>query len=157
MLKAVDVNGSTPIHIATKLDDLDSLEGLLKFRYLQTIHPHCLHASNTRYLSRAMDIDALELRIVGGYAAVHYACLNNSPSMLELLLGAGADPNIKCQSINGEAPLHICCQKGYLECGRILLRHGASPDVTDNFGNNASFWGYKCRCYSTKFITSLFL
>ncbi len=92
-----------------------------------------------------IDINALELRVVGGYAAIHYACLNNSIPMLELLLQNGADVNIKCLSIIGESPLHLCCQKGLIDCAKVLMRHGASLDITDNFKNNAAFWAYKNR------------
>ena len=86
-----------------------------------------------------IDINALELRVVGGYAAIHYACLNNSIPMLELLLQNGADVNIKCLSIIGESPLHLCCQKGLIDCAKVLMRHGASLDITDNFKNNAAY------------------
>ena len=65
--------------------------------------------------------------------------------MLELLLQSGADANIKCQSIIGESPLHLCCQKGFIDCAKVLMKHGASLDITDNFKNNAAFWAYKNR------------
>eukprot|EP01036_Dinobryon_divergens_P026055 gene26055-34660_t len=75
---------------------------------------------------RKIDINALELRVVCGYAAIHYACLNNSVPMLELLLQSGAD-------------------KGFIDCAKVLMKHGASLDITDNFKNNAAFWAYKNR------------
>ena len=37
----------------------------------------------------------------------------------------------------------MCCKEGHIECGRLLLRAGASTDTKDNFGNNASFWAYE--------------
>eukprot|EP01035_Chromulina_nebulosa_P024910 gene24910-32464_t len=104
VLKDVDVNGSTPIHIAVKMNDVDTVQKLL--------------------LLRKIDINALELRVVCGYAAIHYACLNNSVPMLELLLQSGAD-------------------KGFIDCAKVLMKHGASLDITDNFKNNAAFWAYK--------------
>jgi len=99
----------------------------------------------TNAKNRTININAAEYKVVGGYAAVHYACLNNSVPMLSLLLTSGVDPNLKCQSLNGESPLHICCHRGYTDCAKELLKHGAHADITDNFGNNASFWAYKSR------------
>lgn len=123
-LNAVDINGSNAIHIATRKNELPILEQLL------AIQP-------------PININALEYKIVGGFSAVHHACLNGFHQALEMLLRNGANPNIKCDSTNGETPLQICCKKNNLRDAQLLMKHGAQPELKDNFGNNASFWAYK--------------
>ncbi len=123
VLNTVDINGSTPIHIATKLNNLNTLKTLIDYN--------------------AININATELQIVGGYTAVHHACLSNFKTVLQFLLVSGANPNVKCNSVIGETALQICCKSGNIECARILLNAGASSEVKDNFGNHAAFWAYK--------------
>ena len=86
-----------------------------------------------------------ELRIVGGYAPIHHACLEGQQEVVRLLAEAGADLNIKCDSAVGESPLHICCKLNMVHCGKILIDSGASLDVRDNFGNNSTFWAVSSR------------
>jgi len=57
-----------------------------------------------------------------------------------MLAEAGADLNIKCNSVSGETPLQICCKLDQRLCGKVLIDCGAQPDVRDNFGNNATWW-----------------
>ncbi len=125
VLASVDINGSTPVHIATKKNDVKTLEKLLSYRFI--------------------DVNALELPVVGGRAAIHLACLNNYLSVLQMLLHAGASPNLKCNSAIGETALQICCKTGHSECARALMLAGASSEVKDNFGNNAGFWAHHHR------------
>lgn len=123
VLDTVDVNGSTPVHIAVKRNDIPTLEKLLSYK--------------------VVDINRTELPIVGGYTALHHACLNQHGSILQLLLHSGANPNIKCNSVVGETPLHLCCKLGNTDCARKLIQAGASAELRDNFGNNSSFWAHK--------------
>lgn len=90
-----------------------------------------------------IDINAREASLVGGYTALHHACLENHPAIVELLIQSGANPNVKSDSLIGESPLMICCKHGYLQCAQALLRGGADERARDNFGNNASFWAYR--------------
>lgn len=124
-LKTTDINGSTPMHMAVKKNDTRMVDALLSFNKI--------------------DLNVLELPIVGGYSAVHHACLLGHHEVLIQLLKAGADPNLKCNSTNGETALQLCCKLGRLQCAHALIDAGASPDVKDNFGNNASFWAHKYR------------
>lgn len=122
-LTTVDINGSTLLHIAVKKEDNAMLERLLSFQRI--------------------NLNALEASAIGGSSALHLACQSNQRRAVDLLLRAGANPNIKCNSSIGETPLMICCKLGHLDCARILLTAGASVSTVDNFGNNASFWAYK--------------
>jgi ankyrin repeat protein len=119
-LKCVDINGSTPLHIAIKIQNSKMVEQLLSYNKIE--------------------LNARELPVVGGNSALHIACQGNMPHLVQLLLQAGADPNLRSDSTNGETSLQICCRTNNLECARLLLKYGANPEVKDNFGNNASFW-----------------
>lgn len=83
-----------------------------------------------------------EKRVIGGYAAIHHACAIGNADCLLLLLRAGANPSLPCDSNLGETPLHICCKNGRLPCAQLLVEHGANVDARDGFGHNASFWAY---------------
>ena len=124
-LCTTDVNGSTPIHIAVKKNDPKVLQMLVNYNKI--------------------NIDALEIQAVGGQSALHQACMIGNPKMVDILLKAGANPNVKANSTIGETPLQQCCKHGEIECGRILISGGALSEARDNFGNNASFWAGKYR------------
>jgi hypothetical protein len=119
----VDVNGSTLIHQAVKRQDVAMLRHLLSYQQIP--------------------LDICESKSVGGHNALHHACLLNDLSIMEMLLQAGANPNMKSNNLTGETPLMLCCQYGYVSCAKLLLQYGASVDMKDNFGNNISFWAYE--------------
>jgi len=125
VLATVDVNGSTPIHTAVQKNDPKIVQQLVDYRKI--------------------NIDALEINTVGGQSALHHACSIGNPTVVQILLGAGANPNIKAHSTIGETPLQICCKLGDIECARLLIQAGALPETKDNFGNNSSFWASKYR------------
>ncbi len=125
VLTSVDVNGSTPIHTAVQKNDPKVLQMLVDYQKI--------------------NVDALEIHTVGGQSALHHACSNGKPSVVQILLSAGANPNIKANSAIGETPLQICCKLGEIECAKLLIKAGALPETKDNFGNNSSFWASKYR------------
>ena len=83
---------------------------------------------------------------------------------IKLLLGAGADPNMKwangmtplhfavnydyraikmlldagalpnIANQNGETPLHMAVESGHVECAKVLLKYGADPNMTNLHG-----------------------
>ncbi len=53
---------------------------------------------------------------------------NGNNAVLETLLAAGADPNVRDSQ---NTALHQACLKGRLETARILLRFGADPKIKD--------------------------
>ena len=124
-LSQKDANHSTPLHMAAIKGDADTTERLLSFGG-----------------EFPMNLDAVEIAKVGGYAPIHHACAGGHVKVLQLLLRAGADPNIQTNSSLGETPLHICVKKGEMSlgCAKLLLAGGAKANTIDKFGNNASFW-----------------
>lgn len=123
VLTTVDINGSTPIHIAVKKAELATLEKLLSYG--------------------TININALELPVIGGNSALHHAVREQHIPLVVTLLAAGANPNLKSNSIIGDTPLQISCKLGSTDIAKMLIKSGASPEVRDNFGNNCSFWAYK--------------
>lgn len=127
-----DQNHSTPLHMAAAKGDADMVERLFSFSEFP------------------INVDALEIAKIGGFAAVHHACAGGHTRVLYLLLQHGANPNIQTNSSLGETPLHVCVKKGEiaLECAKLLLKHGARANAVDKFGNNASFWAQSKGNYS---------
>ena len=126
-LATTDVNGSTPLHIAAKKGDVPMLKLLLSYRKI--------------------DPDLKELKMVGGYAAIHHACLEGHAECVQVLADNGADVNIKADGSNGETPLHICCKLNMKQCAKALIERGASMDSRDKYGNNPSFWAVSKQHY----------
>jgi len=68
-----------------------------------------------------------------------YAISRDDPATLERLLKEGVDPNTifdGCDPLGKPLfwfPLHFCCEKGRLECARLLLKAGAKPDAGDQW------------------------
>ena len=123
VLSTVDVNGSTPIHIAVKKNDSKMVQQLVDYHKI--------------------NLDALEIHAVGGQSALHQACISGNTTIMEILLKAGANPNIKSNSTIGETPLQLCCKMGNIICAKLLIKSGANTEIKDNFGNNTTFWASK--------------
>ena len=119
-LKEVDCNGSSPLHLAIRNNDIPLTNKLLSYE--------------------AIDVNKLEMRGMGGYTALHLACSKGITSVVETLLKHGADIHIKADSALGERPLHTCCKYGQLGAARLLVAAGVEADLRDNFGHNASYW-----------------
>ncbi|MBK9265488.1 MAG: ankyrin repeat domain-containing protein [Polyangiaceae bacterium] len=57
------------------------------------------------------------------------AVLGNHIEAVQLLLAAGADPNVS--DGEGTSPLRVCADKGYLEMARLLLLCGATRTIEE--------------------------
>ncbi len=64
-----------------------------------------------------------------GNTALGYALTTDRWDIVRLLVEAGADPNQKVNSKDGETALHFAARKGDAEAVRFLLAHGANPTV----------------------------
>lgn len=54
------------------------------------------------------------------------------PTIVQMLLDHGGDPNLK--DPEGETPLHDAINCNQYECARILLQKGADPDIPNSDG-----------------------
>ena len=50
-----------------------------------------------------------------------------------LVIDCGANPNIR-STADGGTPLHVTADRGYLGIVKFLLRHGADPNIQNNYG-----------------------
>ena len=65
-----------------------------------------------------------------GLTAVHWACYDNHPQMLSAMIrnDINADPNIKTGDTK-YTPLHYACERGSLECVRVLVDAGGDSGL----------------------------
>jgi len=66
--------------------------------------------------------------------ALHKASRNGSLNVLEMLLEAGANPNIV--DVKKRSPLMIAAELGYVDLAKALLEHGADARLVDHVGRN---------------------
>ena len=73
-----------------------------------------------------------------------YAISANDPQqLLHVVADGGADVNYLFEGNENEmgvfqvTALHICSQKGHVECAKVLLDHGADPEITASWGQTA--------------------
>ena len=66
---------------------------------------------------------------------LHSAVAARATPIVQLLLAAGADPNVQQQG--GYTPLMSAASHGELEIMEALIRHGAKINLTDNEGKTA--------------------
>jgi len=58
------------------------------------------------------------------FTPLHAAAMQGHAAICELLIGAGADPNVQTNP-QGYAPLHSAAFAGHIDTIRVLLAHGA--------------------------------
>jgi len=125
VLLKTDLNGTTALMLAAKQGDLPTVERLLSMQ------------SATQN-----NVDAREISLIGGFAALHHACREGHHRVVEALLRFGANADLQSNNALGETPLQVCCKRGpeSLACGKALLALGAKPAAVDKFNNTAAFW-----------------
>lgn len=64
-----------------------------------------------------------------GETALHIAASlpNNDSECAQMLLKSGAHPNVK--QLDGQTPLHFAARIGKVEMIRLMLEHGADPQI----------------------------
>jgi ankyrin repeat protein len=101
-----------PLHFAACCVDASTLHTLLE---------------QPQFRSNKRALDAIDDE---GRAALHYAAWNGLGEPTELLLKAGADPDV----LSGDrrsTPLHLAAGMGRLQCVQVLLRYGADSSCVD--------------------------
>jgi ankyrin repeat protein len=86
-----------------------------------------------RLLERGADLTAQNAE---GRTALMFAATGSFPKTVEVLLKAGADPNVTGE-VEGWSALMFAAAEGRPEVVRALLDHGADPSLTDNDGDTA--------------------
>lgn len=103
--------GDAPLHLALQPDYTAVVAALLQ-------RPH-------------IAVDAPDAE---GYTALQRAVQQNMPTMVEALLKAKANANVRHE---GNTPLHRATANNYQKIVKILLRHSANPDATNCQGQTA--------------------
>ena len=75
-----------------------------------------------------------------GFTALHYSCNEGNLKIVEILLNAKCDPNVKNKE--KETPLHFAAKKGYCDICKKLVENGALINIF-NSENNSPFH-YAC-------------
>ena len=97
-------NGETPLHIAAKTGNIESLEQLIE--------------------SGEWDINS---RDNYGWTPLHEACINAKSGCANILITHGADVNARAQNL--DTPLHDASAKLHIDIVDLLLQHGARTNV----------------------------
>jgi uncharacterized protein len=143
-------DGTTPLHVAVRANDLGKVQSLLRAgadasstnRY--GITPLSLAAENGNaemvsvLLKAGADSKAM---LPGGQTLLMTAARTGNPEVVKLLLDRGANPNAK-ESTNGETALMWAAAQDHPEAVRVLASHGADLNArslplqykTDRFG-----------------------
>lgn len=72
----------------------------------------------------------LDLKNESGWTALHYAVVKNNPEIINLIIKAGADINLR-EEKRGQTPLHFAALTGKKEAVEILLKNKANPEIKD--------------------------
>src|SRR6267142_2033606 len=114
-VNAAEPDGTTALHWAARLDDLETADVLIR------------GGANVKAANRY------------GVTPLSLACINGNAALIEMLLKAGADPN--SASPEGETALMTAARTGKLDAVKVLLARGADVNVKESWrGQTALMW-----------------
>ena len=89
-----------------------------------------------KLLAQGADVNAQDKNTI---TVLMYAtcCGNKSPDLFYLLLGNGADPNMRASKYRGTTPLIAAAMEGFPDQVKALLEKGADPSQVDDAGKTA--------------------
>ena len=140
-IEAKDKEGCSPLLLASKAGALDTVKMLVKAGVDVSDIYHtgdtCLtvaashgHTETVRYLVGLPEVDMNHA--CDAFTALHWGGQEDYPNMVEVLIDAGADAEVKEDT--GRSPLLVASQDGSLETVRVLVKAGADVSVADNNG-----------------------
>ena len=143
-------DGTTPLHVAVRANDLAQVQSLLRAgadasrsnRYGITPLSLAAENGNTEMVAILLKAGAdTKAMLPGGQTLLMTAARTGNPEVVKLLLDRGADPNAK-ESTNGETALMWAAAQNHPDAVRVLASHGAALNArslplqykTDRFG-----------------------
>ena len=139
-LQITDEEGCSPLHSACESGALDVVKMLVEAgaevratndegdTSFSRAAAHG-HTDTVRYLLGLPDVDVNH----GNFNALQCAAINEYPDVVQVLIDAGADIDIK-DDFDGCSLLHYTCASGSLEGVKMLVRAGAEVRATNDEG-----------------------
>ena len=98
--------------------------------------------NNIEILKAALSIDGAakinDNSGMGGMSALHWSAKNGNTEITELLLDAGADPNVTSKI--GKTPVTVAAESGEVEVLSILIDRGGNIEAIDQIGGTPLLW-----------------
>ena len=128
----------TPLHLAVSMGHIEAVKVLLEKGSCPEAYedggfcPGPLHdACYKGYIEIAQALIGAGARVARhdyeGLQALHYAAVHDDPDLTQMLLDAGADPNVLADR-QYRTPIHRAAINGNLQTVKVLLAGGADPD-----------------------------
>ena len=146
-IETKDDMGRSPLHLACRSGALDVVKVLVKAGAGVCVADHeghtCLtlaayngHTETVRYLVSLPEMDVNHMDEYG-YTAVLAVAEVDHPDVMEVLIDAGADIEVKGSRgiSDGLSPLLVACHLEHLRVVKVLVRAGAEVCVTDYEGD----------------------
>ncbi|XP_064622478.1 NF-kappa-B inhibitor cactus-like [Lineus longissimus] len=123
-LMLTDRHGNTPLHIAARNGDLETVEELTR----------PVTAAEARLVKYSVETQRIpqnmNLKNYEGYAPIHLAAAEGHPNVVEYLVKLGADVD-EMEAKSGLRPIHIAIENGDRELIRVLVEESfADIDAT---------------------------
>ena len=130
----------TPLHHAAKYGDLQMIEALLKAGANPNIADELSQTPLQLAVERCGSAKKVKALLDAGATATDasmllHAARYEDTETVELLLGAGVDPNARDD--RGDTSLHLAAERGWAEICLRLATRGASTDARNNDGKTA--------------------
>lgn len=128
-----DHNGDYPLTIAYKRGSLDIMRLLLE-------HEADMYTASSNEVLLNSDLESIlnslhvYLEPSIGFSFMHKACNENNVDVINFLIQKYGDRYIHEADDNGLYPIHYACMNEAIDAVRILLQHGANPNVRSNKG-----------------------
>ncbi|XP_023318084.1 uncharacterized protein LOC111694373 [Trichogramma pretiosum] len=118
---------TTPLHHVSRFNNWTKLRHILRDRRIIPIIRKLFNIYNRFDLNYADDL---------GCTHFHVACEYGLKDVVQKFLELGQDPNLLVQK-TGNSPLYLALSHNKREVSRLLLKHGADPNVANKDGRTA--------------------
>jgi ankyrin repeat protein len=143
LVKCVDEFNRTPLHAASELGDMISIELLIQYNAdvdaLDARNRSCIHLCSDAAAARVLCEEGATISIPdkNGYLPLHSFTIDANKECIKVLLEYGADPMI-AEPITMRTSLHLAADSGDFELLSLLVLNSTIPidaNVTDAEGN----------------------